>query len=154
MLKYTLLWCRVNAATHKCQKPPGRGPLCGRSNPVGPFACPCFLSSSGFTQSPAAGVLAQPPQADDILKKDSLTPRGAAGRNHMSWCVPCTYMGVLACWSGFCPSPHPRTAPGPEPARPIPAAQEGMGRLRTTVVLQGLGVGVAPQLSLSVRSNL
>lgn len=47
MLKYTLLWCRVNAATHKCQKPPGRGPLCGRSNPVGPFACPCFLSSLG-----------------------------------------------------------------------------------------------------------
>ena len=30
-----------------------------------------FFLPSGFTQSPAAGVLVQPPRADDILEKDS-----------------------------------------------------------------------------------
>ena len=30
-----------------------------------------FFLPLGFTESPAAGVLVQPPRADDILEKDS-----------------------------------------------------------------------------------
>lgn len=77
---------------------------------------------------------------------------GLLGEPHELVCAVHVH-GVPACWSSeFLPSPHPRTAPGPEPARPIPAAPGGNGQAWTAVVLRVWEWGVAPQLSLSHRA--
>ena len=57
--------------------------------------------------------------------KRTANPVGLLGEPHELVCAVHLH-GVPACWSSeFLPSPHPRTAPGPEPARPIPAAPGG-----------------------------
>lgn len=97
-----------------------------------------FFLPLGFTQSPAAGVLAQPPRADDILEKDSLTLWGY-WENHMSWCVPCTYMGSqLAGPVSFCPLLTPEQPQAQSQPDPSLQLQEGMGRLG---LLLSLGSG-------------
>ena len=57
--------------------------------------------------------------------KSTANPGGMLGEPHELVCAV-HLPGVPACWSSeFLPSPHPRTAPGPEPARPIPVAPGG-----------------------------